>query len=87
MFSSLSMHTAYWKERLNVFIALAPVTRLHYTQSELFKLVSGDYNVIKTMADGLHIFSVFGGFLTDGTKVICGTLPRLCKLAEGFLIT
>ena len=40
MFSAMSQDHEFWKERLNVFIALAPVTKLTYTGSELFKFLS-----------------------------------------------
>jgi len=87
MFSAMSLDHEFWKERLNVFIALAPVTKLHYTGSALFKFLSEFQTSVHSLTNALHIYSIFGGFATTGTKVICSISAHLCKLVEGFIIT
>jgi hypothetical protein len=46
MFYALSQKPDFWKERLNIFVALAPITRLDHTGSEIFKALSDGINVI-----------------------------------------
>ena len=40
MFYGISAHQEEWKERLNLWIALAPVTRLDHSKSMLIKLAA-----------------------------------------------
>jgi hypothetical protein len=40
MFYGLSANQDFWKERLNLWVALAPVSKLDKTRSELFLLIS-----------------------------------------------
>ena len=87
MFYVLSQNQTFWEERLNLFVALAPVTALWHTQSTLFKYASKIEGTIGETASVLRVWDVLGPFASAGTKVLCGALPELCKLAEGWLIT
>lgn len=40
MFIGGALNNAYFKEKINVFVALAPVARLDHTMSELLKLIA-----------------------------------------------
>ena len=40
MFYALSDDPTYWKKKVNLFVALAPVTMLHDTKSELIHYMS-----------------------------------------------
>jgi pimeloyl-ACP methyl ester carboxylesterase len=40
MFYALSAHPEYWENKLNLFIALAPVTSMKYSSSTLFNVLS-----------------------------------------------
>ena len=59
MFYALSAHPDYWKEKLGLFVALAPVTSLHNSSSELFKLLTGISTQLQSIADFLHMYSIF----------------------------
>ena len=48
LFYALSDQPDFWKERLNLFVALAPVTRLDNTGSDLFLYGSKLESFIKT---------------------------------------
>lgn len=47
LFYALSDQPDFWKERLNLFVALAPVTRLDNTGSDLFLYGSKLENFIR----------------------------------------
>jgi pimeloyl-ACP methyl ester carboxylesterase len=87
MFSAMSFNQTYWESRLNLFVALAPVTALWHTQSELFKYGSLLEPEIATLASDLKVWHILGDLAGDGTYILCGELPKLCRFAEGFLIT
>ena len=87
MFSAMSFNQTYWESRLNLFVALAPVTALWHTQSDLFKYGSQLEPEIATLASDLKVWHILGNLAGDGTHILCGELPKLCRFAEGFLIT
>lgn len=87
MFYALSVNQDFWKERLNLFVALAPVTNLANTRSDLFKYTAGSINVVAWALNLGHIYEILSSPSDIATEVTCGLIPQFCKLAEGFLIT
>lgn len=62
MFYQLAKPNNNWGNKLNLFIALAPVTRLDHTMSDLFKFFSGDVNKIQDALDLIHVYHALDGF-------------------------
>jgi len=87
MFYALQANPDYWNTKMNIFIALAPVTRLHYTTSALFKYASKAVEPIQGAFDFAHIWHIMGAPSEAITKLACGLVPQFCLLVEGFLIT
>ena len=87
MFYALSAHEEFWKERLNLFVALAPVTRLDHTSSRLLKYLAPLGGHLETVLGAVGIHSLFGPVSNGGVKVACRFFPGLCKFGEGLLIT
>jgi hypothetical protein len=87
MFYGISNDQDYWKERLNLYVALAPVTRLNNCGSQLFVWASSIYKALLATLNLVKVWSILGGPASVGTKVACGLFPPLCQFAEGFLIT
>ena len=87
MFYAVSAHQEFWKERLNLWIALAPVTKLDHTKSDLFLLFAQFTSIIQEAANLLHVWSILGGPSNAASKLICGTIPDICLFGESFLIT
>ena len=86
MFYALATHHEFWKKRLNLFVALAPVVNLSNSDSLFFKFIS------KTKLDSLAIWFVktFGstelfrlGTKTDGGS-FCNLIPG-CKMSMRFI--
>jgi len=87
MFWGLSDQDKKWKERVNIFIALAPVTRLTNSKSELFQWVAPLSNTFRDAVYAIHVYEVLGSLSNVATKITCEIFPSFCKLAESFLIT
>jgi len=87
MFYALATKPAFWAQRLNLFVAFAPVTRVDNTTSELFKYGAKASGLIKSTLYLAHQYEILGPFESQISKITCGLLPDFCKFAEGFLIT
>ena len=63
------------------------MTALWHTQSDLFKYGSLIEPELEKVAKELKIWHILGNLAGDGTYLLCGVLPKVCRFAEGFLIT
>ena len=87
MFYGLAENQDFWKERLNLYVALAPVTRLDHAKSELIVFFSKFYKEIQSAAKLLHVWDILGSPAHYASKLICTVIPDLCLIGERFLIT
>jgi hypothetical protein len=89
MFYSISDRPDFWKERLNLFTALAPVTRLEYTKNDALKYLHGlASNWLMNAMYTINIYELFGDDFSQTTlHLVCGIAPGICQFAEGFIIT
>lgn len=87
MFQALSVERDYWKERLNSFIALAPVTRLRNSKSTFFHMISPLGNYARDAMYAIGVYSLFGPITQTFTKYFCEYLESVCFFAEGLVIT
>ena len=87
MFYALSKHEDFWAERLNLFVALAPVTRLDHTASPLFKYFAGLGGTLSSVLSVFDIYDMLGQSSNWALKIICKPLPFVCEVGEGFFIT
>ena len=78
MFFALQNDIEYWKNSINIFIALAPVTKLDHTKSELFLYAALLGNLLLDTLYAIHVYSLFGPATDEITKITCGVLPSLC---------
>ena len=75
MFYALSAHPSYWESKLNLFVALAPITRMKDTTSAFFKYGSKIIGPIEDAADFAHVWEILGSTSSVATKVVCGLIP------------
>jgi lysosomal acid lipase/cholesteryl ester hydrolase len=87
MFYALQKHEDFWAERLNLFVALAPVTRLDHTTSLLFKYFAGLGGTLSSVLGVFGIYDMLGQSSNWALKIICKPLPFVCEVGEGFFIT
>lgn len=87
MFYQLAKPGNDWKDKLNLYVALAPVTRLDHSTSQLFVYLAKVGNELRDLLYAIHVYHLLDGWQSSVMQAACKVLPPLCQLAEGFLIT
>lgn len=89
MFYGLANYESYYKNKLSIFIALAPVTMLPNTDAEIFKLSADMYDLIDDQLNLLNIHSVlnYTWYSSATTKLFCDALPPICLALEGLFVS
>ena len=80
MFYAISANQEFWKERLNLWVALAPVTKLDHCKSGLIKLFSEFEAVLGSTLNFLGVYELLGGPASVGTKIACAALNTITQL-------
>ena len=81
-----SPHKDFFAAKLNLFIALAPVTKMDHLESKLLTSIDFLTNTIVWASNTLGIYEVFGDMATrELEKFVCGMVPFVCKLGVGFI--
>jgi hypothetical protein len=78
MFYAISKNQDYWEERLNIFVALAPVTRIDHCKSKVMKFVSNFMEIIFSIFNFFGIYHILGDKFNMITKFACGIDPEFC---------
>ena len=88
MFYALATHGELLKDKISIFIALAPVTKVTNLESKFFSFTSLFYDEIDSTLNLLGIHEILGAnWMTQGTtKTLCKTLEKFCIFLEGFYI-
>lgn len=87
MFYQLAKPGNDWKDKLNVFISLAPVTRLADSKSDLFVALAPIAGPVETLMYSLKVYHILDGWQSDVMQTFCKFFGPVCQAAEGFLIT
>lgn len=85
MFYGLATDHDFWEERINLFVALAPVVNLSNTDSMFIKMISNLDTILAFFAR----FKTTGELFRKGTKINdnggwCQFIP-FCRKIAGFL--
>lgn len=75
------MNYTYFKEKVNIFVALAPIARLDHTMSNLLKLIASELDFIEYLVvDVLGYYDMFPpGFLDNElTALFCSMIEPVC---------
>lgn len=87
MFIGSSLIPEYFKDRVELFVALAPIVRLDKSSNKLLVAVSQMINPITSIVEFLKIYDVSprSGIKGDVMGVLCKLAPHLCvAMEEGF---
>lgn len=89
MFYGLAKNEAYFKDKISIFIALAPVTKISHQTSALFAWMAAFYDELDDAIGILNIHSLlnYTWLNSEIEGLFCGLLPPLCKLMEALFIT
>ena len=58
MFYGLTANQTFWEERLNLFVAIAPVTKIYGFPSILRPFIKYGSPYLKVVCDMFHIYSL-----------------------------
>jgi len=61
MFYAMSKYPEFWEERVNLFVALAPVIRLDHISHGLYYSLNLVREPLHKLTNHLHIYSILGG--------------------------
>lgn len=85
MFYALAAHPDYWKNKLNMFVALAPVSSLHNSTAYFLKTAAKFYTEIKAAANLVGIYSLLTpGIPSKLVTAFCTTVPSICNDLQVF---
>jgi hypothetical protein len=74
----MAKNPEFWKERLNLFVSIAPVVYVDHTESPLLKWICGQGNRIESRFERIGLFELFG----KGWETEYGWLRRLFPIAQ-----
>ena len=89
MFSALSENQSYFKDKVPLFVALGPVSKISHTQAAVLKWTSMFYTELADTADLLGIHELLGAnWFTSGISALfCTNIPTFCELISELFVT
>ena len=88
MFMGAAMNPEYFKERINIYVALAPVASTVHLDSAEIRLAAHMINEIEfTLVDLLRMYNWFAPVpdLVHTLEFVCHLLPDVCLWVSGLL--
>ena len=88
MFSALSENGEYFADKVPIFVALGPVTKISHTQAGIFQFSADFYTLLADTCSVLGIHELLGAnWFTSGiSSLFCTNIPEFCELiAELFV--
>ena len=88
IFYGLSFEKArYFASKINLFVALAPLTRVDHVEPWLLQFMASHADTVKYISDKLGWYEIGATWAREGFKTVCGLTPSLCKYTESFFLT
>ncbi len=87
IFAALADDKIYWKNDINLFIALAPVTTLYESGNDFMHYAAEKSAYIQNILDFAGVYEFYSIANSVTTKYTCRLLPKWCKYAREFLLT
>lgn len=84
MFTALSTNQDYFKDKVPLFVALGPVSKISHTQAAVFQWAAEFYNELADTCSLLGIHSILDAnwFTSTVSQLFCSNIPRFCELIE-----
>lgn len=60
MFYALSENESFFKDKISIFVALAPVTKITNQQADVITKAAENYRAIDSAADFVHMYEMGG---------------------------
>jgi hypothetical protein len=78
MFYALATNEEWLDERVNLFIALAPVINLEHAHDSFLGSVSQKESLVEKTLSGLKLYEIFGKKWKNNKSNVCKVIPFLC---------
>lgn len=88
MFYAMANKPDYWKSKLNLFVALAPVSSLTHCSASLLTTAAKLEPEMRSASSLLGLYSIFTpGLDTSLVSAFCGQVPDFCNEFQRFIST
>ena len=89
MFAALSENQSYFADKVPIFVALGPVTKVSHTEAELAKFSVNFYDELADTCSLLGIHELLGAnwFTSGVSQLFCSNIPEFCKLISALFVT
>ena len=81
MFTALAENFGNLKEKVNLFVAMAPVVYIGRTSDSFFKELAGMLDVVKDALDELELYEFFGEGWSLTSDLFCAITVNICDEA------
>lgn len=85
MFTALSMNYGGLKDKLNCFVALAPIAYLGHTPNQMISQLAGLWKKALPVAQTLHLFEIKDPAADKAMITFCNTFSSICSGITSFL--
>ena len=89
MFAALSENQSYFADKVPLFVALGPVTKISHTEASIFKFAADFYTELADACSLFGIHEMLGAnwFTSTATQLFCSNIPYFCELISQLFIT
>ena len=89
MFYLGAIHPEYYRDNIDVFIALGPVTRPSHIKTGLLHLLVEKLDTVQSILDSLDYYEMFkhrnSFWEKKSLEIVCGYMPWFCEYASTFV--
>ena len=75
MFSALALNHGGLNDKINLFIAICPITNIHYSLAPLGTLTKSVVDALVSTVNTLNIWEILGPNWLNFEQAICGIFP------------
>ena len=89
MFYALAKDEPTYADKMSLFVALAPVTKISHNKDPLLNFIVTFYNEVADIASvlGVHQLLSRSWLTSTACKVVCTPLPEFCELLSKFFVS
>jgi len=89
MFTGLAENQDYFKDKVPLFVAVGPVTKISHTGAGIFKWTANFYDILSDTCDLLGIHELLGAnwFTSGVSSLFCTHIPEFCELISALFVT
>ena len=89
MFTGLAENSAYFQDKVPLFVAVGPVTKISHTKAAIFQFAADFYTTLANTCSLLGIHELLGAnWFTSGVSTLfCTHIPELCELISALFVT